>query len=291
MLIDTHSHLYTDSFDSDRDEAVARALESGVRAIILPGIDQSHHTALMQTAAAYPNFCLPAIGLHPTSVDSNYKQELTSIEKALEAAQSNLSPYIAIGEIGIDGYWSKEYLNQQREAFERQIEWAALYRLPVIIHSRNSFDDLYEILYRRRDLNISGVFHAFSGSYEQFKQLQKCGNFRVGIGGVVTYKNAGLAEAVTKIGLTFLLLETDSPWLTPVPFRGKRNESSYLIYIVQKLSELLHKSFEEVSDITTQNALTLFPQCQLLFSLQNHILETVSILPVDRQGKKPKTTN
>jgi len=254
-MIDTHSHLYTSSFDPDRPQAVARAIEAGVRAIILPGIDQANHPALMETATAYPNFCLPAIVLHPTSVDANFAQELTFIEQQLATAAIH---FVAIGEIGIDAYWSKEFMAQQREAFERQLEWAARYHLPVIIHSRNSFDELYDILYRRRDLNIKGVFHAFSGSYEQYKQLQKCGDFKIGIGGVVTYKNAGLCETVTKIDPSSILLETDSPWLTPAPHRGKRNESSYLIFIVQKLSELLHKPFEELAHITTQNASTLF---------------------------------
>ena len=266
MLIDTHSHLYTDAFDLDRNQAIARASEAGVRAIILPGIDKANHPALMQTATAFPHLCLPTIGLHPTSVDPGYQQELDHIEKQLCEFRNNRQQYVAVGEIGIDGYWSREFLKQQREAFERQLEWAASYSLPVIIHSRNSFDELYEVLYRRRDLNTRGVFHAFSGSYEQFRQIQKCGDFKIGIGGVVTYKNSGLAETITKINPSFLLLETDSPWLPPVPHRGKRNESSYLVFIVQKLSELLHKPFEDIAEITTQNTCTLFPECLQLRS-------------------------
>ena len=253
MMIDTHCHLYTNAFDADRAEVVNRAIEAGVHKAILPGIDKENHPALMRTVEQFPHFCLPAIGLHPTSVDSNYEQELNFIEQQLKE-----NTFIAIGEIGIDGYWSKEFLKEQRDAFERQLEWAARYRLPVIIHSRNSFDELFEILYRRRTLNLRGVFHAFSGSYEQYKQLQKCGNFKIGIGGVVTYKNAGLAETVAKIDPAHIIVETDAPWLTPVPHRGARNESCYLILIIQRLSELLQKSTDELAAITTQNACDLF---------------------------------
>jgi len=253
MLIDTHCHLYADAFDSDRKAVVERAIHAGVQQVILPSIDKQNHPHLLAALSDYPDFCLPAIGLHPTSVGADYKVELEFVELQLKEAK-----YRAIGEIGIDGYWSREFMVQQREAFEQQIEWAAAFDLPVLIHSRNSFDELFEILYRRRCLNIRGVFHAFSGSYEQFKQLQKCGDFKIGIGGVVTYKNAGLAQTVTKIDPSFLLLETDAPWLTPAPHRGKRNESAYLIFIVQRLSELLEKSFEEIASVTTQNACRLF---------------------------------
>ena len=260
MLIDTHCHLYTSAFDSDREEVVNRAIQAGIKKVILPGIDKENHTALMDTVTSFPHFCLPAIGLHPTSVTLDYEMELEFVERELTVHQqiSDVPPYIAIGEIGIDGYWSKEYMKQQREAFERQLEWAALYRLPVIIHCRNSFDELYEILYNKRNLNITGVFHAFSGSYQQWAQLRKCGDFKIGIGGVVTYKNAGLSETVTRIDPSHFILETDSPWLTPVPHRGKRNESGYLTLIVQRLSQLLKRSFEEIAEITTQNACSLF---------------------------------
>jgi TatD DNase family protein len=253
MIIDTHCHLYANAFDLDRGEVVERAIRAGVGQAILPGIDRENHPALMHTVQEFPHFCRPAIGLHPTSVDAGYEQELNFIEQQLKETS-----FVAIGEIGIDGYWSREYMKQQREAFECQLEWAAIYRLPVIIHSRNSFDELFEILYRRRSLNITGVFHAFSGSYEQCRQLQKCGDFKIGIGGVVTYKNAGLAETVAKVDPSSLILETDSPWLTPAPHRGQRNESSYLLFITQRISELLKKSFEEVAAITTQNACDLF---------------------------------
>ncbi|MCL2727634.1 MAG: TatD family hydrolase [Bacteroidales bacterium] len=253
MMIDTHCHLYTDAFDSDRSDTVARAVQAGVNAIILPGIDKANHAALMHTASVFPNYCLPAIGLHPTSVSSDYELELDFVEQQLKE-----TTFVAVGEVGIDGYWSKEFMKEQHDAFVRQLEWAALYRLPVIVHSRNAFDELYEILYSRRSLQLRGVFHAFSGSYEQFKQLQKCGDYKIGIGGVVTYKNAGLAETVSKIDPSFLLLETDAPWLSPVPHRGHRNESAYLIPVAQKVSELLKLSFEEVATVTTQNACDLF---------------------------------
>ena len=253
MMIDTHCHLYTDAFDHDRDQTVARAIEAGVRTLILPGIDKANHPALMRTAAAYPHLCLPAIGLHPTSVGSDYEDELDFVEQQLDAAA-----FVAIGEIGIDGYWSTEFMAQQQSAFERQIAWAAKRRLPVMIHCRNAFNELFDILYHRRDLGVTGVFHAFSGSYEQYKQIQKCGEFKIGIGGVVTYKNAGLAQTVANIDLSHIVLETDAPWLTPVPHRGQRNESSYLSIIIQKLSEVLHRPCEEMAAITTKNACTLF---------------------------------
>ena len=266
MLIDTHCHLYTDAFDIDRKEAVERAIQAGVRYAILPGIDKENHTALMRTVQEFPHFCLPAVGLHPTSVSLNYREELEFIEQMvmhLAGAGGHTgpplrTPFVAVGEIGIDGYWSKEFMAQQRDAFERQLEWAAACQLPVIIHNRNGFDELFEILYRRRDLNLSGVFHAFSGSYEQFKQIQKCGAYKIGIGGVITYKNSGLAQTLPKIDLSYVVLETDAPWLTPVPHRGKRNESSYLPWIAQKVSEVLGISIEKVAETTTQNACDLF---------------------------------
>jgi len=253
MIIDTHCHLYTDAFDPDRQEVVERALQAGVCQAILPGIDKESHPALMRTVKEFPQFCAPAIGLHPTSVSHDYQEELDFIEEQLKTEK-----FVAIGEIGMDGYWSKEFLAQQRDAFERQLEWASFYQLPVIIHSRNSFDELFEILYRRRNLNVRGVFHAFSGSYEQCKQLQKCGDFKIGIGGVVTFKNAGLAETVTKVDASHIIVETDAPWLTPVPHRGERNESSYLVHVVQKISELQHRPYDEVAEMTTKNACTLF---------------------------------
>ncbi|MCL1974296.1 MAG: TatD family hydrolase [Bacteroidetes bacterium] len=253
MLIDTHCHLYTDAFDLDRQQVVERSIQADVQYIILPGIDAETHSALMRTSAAFPHFCLPAIGLHPTSVSTDYESELDFLEQQLKDTS-----FIAIGEVGIDGYWSQEFIKQQCEAFERQLEWAAHYNLPVIIHSRSAFDKLFELLYLRRSLNIRGVFHAFSGNYQQFRQLQKCGTFKIGIGGVLTYKNAGLAQTVAKIDPSFFLLETDAPWLTPVPHRGQRNESAYLSFIAQRLSEILEKPYEEIACITTQNACSLF---------------------------------
>ncbi|MDR2585354.1 MAG: TatD family hydrolase [Prevotellaceae bacterium] len=253
MIIDTHCHLYVDAFDSDRTEVVERAKEAGVGAIILPGIDKENHPALMRTVKEFPHFCYPAIGLHPTSVTTDYKEELTFIEQQLKE-----NDFLSIGEIGIDGYWSKEYMSQQQDAFVQQLEWAAQYDLPVIIHSRNAFNELFDILYHIRHLSLKGVFHAFSGSYDQYKQLQKCGAFKIGIGGVVTYKNAGLAQTVTKIDPSSLIVETDAPWLTPAPHRGKRNESSYITHIIQKISELLNIPYQQVEIFTRQNACSLF---------------------------------
>jgi hydrolase, TatD family len=253
MLIDTHCHLYDSDFDLDRREVVARARAVGVAKAILPGIDRSCHEALMRCVQEFPDFCLPAVGLHPTSVAANYQEELDFVEQQLAA-----QPFVAIGEIGVDGYWSREFMSQQKQAFETQLHGAAAHKLPVIIHHRDAFNELYDVLKACRQLNLKGVLHAYSGSYEQYVQLQKCGDFKIGIGGVLTFKNAGLAQVVQKVPTSALLLETDAPWLSPVPHRGKRNESSYLPLITSMLATLLALSVDEISHITSQNAKNLF---------------------------------
>lgn len=251
--IDTHTHLYDEAFVGEEDLAVARAIEAGVTKMILPDIDSSTREAMFNLAERHPGVLYPTLGLHPTSISANWQDELLKVEQEL-----GKHPIWAIGEIGIDCYWSKEFLEQQKEAFRIQLEIASKTNLPVIIHSRESTELIINILKDCKHLNLSGVFHAYSGSSETFRELQKCGNWYVGIGGVLTYKKASIAETVKEIPLERIILETDSPYLTPVPFRGKRNESSYIPHIADKLALQKETSIESVAETTTQNAQKLF---------------------------------
>ncbi len=251
-FIDTHSHLYDEAFVSEEDAAIARAKEAGVNKIIFPDIDSQSREAMFAFADRHPDVLFPCLGLHPTSVNADWQKELSLME-------SFISRKIwAIGEIGMDCYWSKEFLKEQQEVMRIQIEMAAKHDLPVIIHSRESTELIINILKECRHLNPRGVFHAFSGSIETFRELQKLGDWYVGIGGVLTYKKASIAQTVKEIPLERILLETDSPYLTPVPFRGKRNESSYIPFIAEKLAELASRDINEIAEITTANAEKLF---------------------------------
>lgn len=251
-FIDTHSHLYDEAFVSEEDAAVARAKEAGVGKIIFPDIDSNSREAMFAFSDRHPGVIFPCLGLHPTSVDANWQSELSSMESFLNR------DIWAIGEIGMDCYWSKEFLKEQQEVMRIQIELAAKHDLPVIIHSRESTELIINILKECRHLNARGVFHAFSGSIETFRELQRLGDWYIGIGGVLTYKKASIAETVKDIPLERILLETDSPYLTPVPFRGKRNESSYIPHIAAKLAELTSKDISEIAETTTANAKKLF---------------------------------
>lgn len=252
-FIDTHSHLYDEAFSSEEDIAVVRAIEAGVTKMILPDIDASTREAMFTLAERHPNILFPTLGLHPTSVSQNWKEELDAVEKSLDSHM-----IWAIGEIGIDCYWSKEFLEQQKEVFRVQLELAHKSDLPVIIHSRESTELIINILKEYKHLPLRGVFHAYSGSVETFHELQKLGDWYIGIGGVLTYKKASIAETVKNIPLERILLETDSPYLTPVPHRGKRNESSYIPYIAEKLSSQKGIDIAEVAQVTTENAQRLF---------------------------------
>ena len=251
-LIDTHSHLYDEAFAGEEDLALQRALDAGVTKLIFPDIDSQSREAMFAFADRHKGTIFPCAGLHPTSVNASWENEMAQVEKHLDR------DIIAIGEIGIDCYWSKEFLEQQKEVFRLQLEIAAKRRLPVIIHSRESTEIIINILKDLRHLGVRGVFHAYSGSRETYRELERLGDWYVGIGGVLTYRKASIAETVKDIPLERILLETDSPYLTPVPFRGKRNESSYVPYIAQKLSELTGISVEEVAAATTENAKKLF---------------------------------
>ncbi len=246
--IDTHCHLYVAEFDHDRDEMVRKALDSGVQKMMLPNIDAQSIPGMWELVNAYPTHCFPMMGLHPCSVKGDFNEVLDLMEQELASGA-----YIGVGETGIDLFWDTTYREQQIEAFERQIGWAKKFRLPVIIHSRESLDLTIEVIERHHDQDLKGIFHCFSGSQEQINRIERLG-FKVGIGGVVTFKKAGLAETLTQIPLSMMVLETDAPYLAPVPYRGKRNEPSYLGHIGQKIADVLDMPLEEVSRITTRNA-------------------------------------
>lgn len=252
QFIDTHSHLYDEAFASEEDSAVERALEASVSKIILPDIDSSTREQMFDLAQRHPKNLFPCLGLHPTSINEGWKEEM---EKMTGFADRKIS---AIGEIGIDCYWSKEFLSQQKEAFKIQLQMAHERNLPVIIHSRESTEIILDILKECRSLDLRGVFHAYSGSKETFKEIQKLGDWYIGIGGVLTFKKASIAETVKEIPLERIVLETDSPYLTPVPFRGKRNESAYIPHIAQRLSEIKNLELAEIAATTTANAEKLF---------------------------------
>ncbi len=252
-MIDTHSHIYAEEFDADIAEAIQRSKAAGVKHIILPNIDSESLPRMLALEAIYPDYCSAAIGLHPTSVKAHYKDELAIVKSELERRK-----YIAVGEIGIDLYWDKTFLQEQIIAFQQQIEWALFYKLPIIIHTRNSFQETMNALQPFKNKGLRGVFHSFGGTVEEAEQMLEMGDFLLGINGIVTFKNSGLAEILSKIDIRNIILETDSPYLTPNPHRGKRNESAYLGLICKKIADIYELSIEKVSEITTQNSSKLF---------------------------------
>lgn len=257
-LIDTHSHLYACEFDEDRNEAMERAAEAGVERLLLPAIDSESHESLFDMCRRWPERCFPMMGLHPTSINDNpaWREELALVERYLES--SPVGEFCAVGEIGLDLYWSSDYRAEQIEAFERQIELALQYDLPIAVHTRSAWTEMCEVIDRYRGRGLRGVFHAYSDGVETYKFLRECGDFLFGVGGVVTFKKSPLAEVVREIALEELVLETDCPYLTPVPFRGQRNESAYVSYICAKVAELKGITPEEVAAQTTANAERMF---------------------------------
>lgn len=253
MLIDTHTHLYVDSFDEDRDDVIKECISNSINKLLLPNIDIQSITRLLDLAKSYPKICFPMMGLHPCSVNSNFENDLEIIKKALDE-----NKFIAVGEIGIDLYWDKSTLTFQEEAFAIQIEWAKKRKLPIVIHARESYDEIFKVLNKCNDENLSGVFHCFTGNPKQAEQIINYGNFKLGIGGVATFKNGGLDKTLKGIPMEQIVLETDAPYLSPVPFRGKRNKSPYLIYIAEKLSEIYDCKINEIANQTTKNALEIF---------------------------------
>ena len=253
ILIDTHAHLYVKSFSTDREMILERARTEGVKKVYLPAIDSETHEAMLDLEAKHPDFCIAMMGVHPCSInDETIADELKIAEKHLKKR-----PFCAIGEIGIDLYWDKTTFDVQKRAFIQQMHWAQDLSLPIIIHSRNSMEEVIATLRENAWFTEGGILHCFTGDTDQAKQLIDMG-FYLGIGGVVTYKNSGLDAVVAAIDLKHLVLETDAPYLAPVPFRGKRNESSYVKYVVEKISEIKTVHYNEVAQITTANAEAIF---------------------------------
>lgn len=250
-MIDTHAHVYLEDYKDDLPAVIERAKSAHVHYILMPNIDVHSIESMHRVAEAYPGYCLPMMGLHPTSVKDDYGQQLSKMEKLLSK-----NTYCAVGEIGMDLYWDKTYQKEQVIAFETQLKWAKELQLPVVIHVRKALMPVLESMYKVGIEGLKGVFHAFSGSGPV--EIMKMKTFKMGIGGVVTFKNASLRETLKSIPVDYLVIETDAPFLTPVPYRGKRNESSYLSYIIQELASVYALSPEEISRITTQNAVNLF---------------------------------
>jgi TatD DNase family protein len=253
ILTDTHSHLYAEQFSEDIDQVMSRCLADGVKRIFLPNIDESSIDSMLALEDSYPNTCFSMMGLHPCSVKENFEEQLAIVRTWLDRKN-----FVAIGEIGIDLYWDKSLLAEQQEAFRRQIIWAKELGKPIIIHARDSFDEIFEIVDELNDHRLSGIFHCFTGSAQQAQKIIDYGDFWLGIGGVLTFKNGGVDKVVKDIDIKHLVLETDSPYLAPTPYRGKRNESSYLKLIAMKLAEIKGVSLEEVAEITTENSKEIF---------------------------------
>ncbi|MFM9826969.1 TatD family hydrolase [Flavobacterium sp.] len=251
-ITDTHTHLYSKDFDEDRNEMIQRAIDAGVSRFFIPAIDSTFTQDMYDLETAYPKNMFLMMGLHPTHVKDNYLQELQHVEEELTKRK-----FFAIGEIGIDLYWDKIYFTQQQEAFRKQIQLAKQYKLPIVIHCREAFDEIFEILESEKSADLFGIFHCFSGTYEQALQAISY-NMKLGIGGVVTFKNGKIDQFLNQIDLSHLVLETDSPYLAPIPYRGKRNESSYIVNVVDKLALLYNLSKEEITRITTENSKAVF---------------------------------
>ena len=256
-MIDTHSHIYEPQFDSDREEVILRARQAGVECILLPNINSGSIAPMLDTCRRFPGYCFPMIGLHPEDIEEDYKQVLADMEKLLKAPDH---PYIAIGEIGLDYYWDKSKVKEQEETFRTQIEWAIQYHLPLMIHSRSAHRQLVTAIKEYRDETLSGIFHCFSGSAEEARELLKFQGFALGIGGVLTYKNCHLIETLSTVPLDRIVLETDSPYLAPVPHRGQRNESAYVVEVLRKVAQIYNVSEQEVERVTNSNAKRIFPR-------------------------------
>jgi TatD DNase family protein len=253
MFIDTHTHLYSDSFSEDRTETINRAINAGIERLLLPNIDIHSINGMHALTDEFPNNCFAMMGLHPGNVKEDWKDQLKVMKNHLDTRK-----YIAIGEIGMDLYWDKTFIEEQKEAFRIQVGWAKEYDLPIVIHARDAFDEIFEILDELNDEKLTGVFHCFTGDASQAEKVISYNGFKMGIGGVLTYKKAGLDETLKGVPLEYLILETDAPYLPPTPHRGKRNESSYLLHIAEKLTDVYGVSMTEIENVTTKNAVQLF---------------------------------
>lgn len=252
IITDTHTHLYSEAFDEDRNEVIERAISSGISRFFIPAIDSTYTEAMLKLETNYPDHIFLMMGLHPTHVKENFKDELAHVEQMLAKRK-----FYAVGEIGIDLYWDKSTLKIQQEAFRYQIKLAKKYKLPIVIHSRESFDEIFEILEEEKGDDLHGIFHCFTGTFEQAQRAISY-NMKLGIGGVVTFKNGKIDQFLNEIDLNHIVLETDSPYLAPVPYRGKRNESSYISLVLEKVSSLYNISNEEIAEITTNNSRQVF---------------------------------
>ena len=253
-MIDTHSHLFVEEFSDDLRQTIQRAKDAGVTHVFMPNIDDTTVTDMLRACDEYPGYCFPMLGFHPTSVNAQSMSVVKDMKRLLDGEH----PYIAIGEVGMDLYWDKTYLKEQQRVFDEQIQWALEYQLPLVIHCREAFPELFEVLKPYKDTELSGVFHSFTGTIDEALELVSYSRFMVGINGVVTFKKSTLPETLKMLPLERLVLETDSPYLAPVPFRGKRNESSYVIKVAVKLAELYGVEIGEVERQTTANALKVF---------------------------------
>ena len=257
-MIDTHSHIFSEEFKEDLPEVIARAKEIGVEKIFMPNIDDTSVDDMLEVCRQYPGYCFPMIGFHPTSVegtDAIYK--VREMKKLLVEGH----PYIAIGEVGLDLYWDKTWLKEQQQILDEQIQWALEWKLPLVIHCREAFPELFQVLAPYKDTELTGVFHSFTGTVDEARELMDYSRFMIGINGVVTFKKSTLPEVLKEVPLTKLVLETDSPYLAPVPFRGKRNETSYVKRVAVRLAELYGMEIGEVERQTTENALKVFKNC------------------------------
>ena len=252
MITDTHTHLYSSQFNEDRDKMMQRALDAGVTRFFIPAIDSAYTDSMLALEKDYPENVYLMMGLHPTSVKENYKEELAHVKEMFDKRS-----FYAIGEIGIDLYWDKTFLAQQQEVFRTQIQWAKEKRLPIVIHCRDAFDEIFEVLESEKDENLFGIFHCFTGTEEQAHQAISY-NMKLGIGGVVTFKNGKIDTFLNQIPIEHIVLETDSPYLAPTPYRGKRNESSYITNVIDKLVSIYGLTFDEIAKITTQNSKDIF---------------------------------
>jgi len=253
QLIDTHSHLYLDQFKNDLQATIERAKQNGVGKIYLPNIDLKSIEPMKKLVLDDPDLFIPMMGLHPCSVGADVKEVLAKIKEELDSAD-----YVAVGEIGIDLYWDKTFLKEQQWAFREQISWAKEMGLPIVIHARDSFDEIFEIVDELNDEKLFGIFHCFTGTIEQAEKIIAYGGFKMGVGGVLTFKNSGLDKVLNNVDLEHLVLETDAPYLSPVPHRGKRNESAYVALVAQKLADINAMPVEKIADITTANALAVY---------------------------------
>ncbi len=259
ILTDTHTHIYSEAFEEDQEEMMQRAIEKGVARFFVPAIDSAYTQSMYTIEEKFPENVFLMMGLHPTHVKDNYKEELLHVSQELEKRQeqNTSKKFYAVGEIGIDLYWDTTFLKAQQEAFRCQIQWAKKYKLPIVIHCREAFDEVFEVLESEKGDDLFGIFHCFTGTIEDAKRAIEY-NMKLGIGGVVTFKNGKIDRFLDQIPLEHIVLETDAPYLAPTPYRGKRNESSYLVHVLERLSDIYQRPTEEIADITTKNSMDVF---------------------------------